>query len=366
MALPFLDLGLTHEHCREELDQAYQRVMNANWFIMGQELAAFESEFAAYCQSQHCIGVGNGLDAIVLILRAMEIGQGDEVIVPANTFIATWLAVEQVGARPVPVEPSVDTYNIDPARIEAALTSKTRAIIAVHLYGQPAAMTAIKAVAQKYSLKVIEDAAQAHGARYQGVPTGSLADAAAFSFYPGKNLGALGDGGAVVTNDPNLALKVCMLRNYGSKEKYQHDLAGVNSRLDEMQAAFLRVKLRYLDEQNKQRARLANFYLSELADSESIKLPKIDKDIQPVWHLFVIRTNERERIQKLLFNNGIATSIHYPVPPHLSLAFRGHRIQSMPITEMLAEQVLSLPVFPHALPKYEAEVTIMLKLLRQV
>lgn len=365
-ALPFLDLSLTHLQCTEELDQAYQRVMKTNWFIMGQELAAFEAEFAAYCQSQHCIGVGNGLDAIVLILKAMNIGPGDEVIVPANTFIATWLAVEQVGARPVPVEPSSTTYNIDPSRIEAAISARTKAIIVVHLYGQPAAMNAINQLARERGLRVIEDAAQAHGARYHDQPAGSLADAAAFSFYPGKNLGALGDGGAVVTNDPVLAETVRTLSNYGSAEKYHHDLLGCNSRLDEMQAAFLRVKLNWLDSWNEERRNIASYYSAELSACRDLILPSVEDGNSPVWHLYVLRTPRRQELQTALHEAEVGTQIHYPIPPHLSGAFNGRwQKEDFPVTEALAQQVLSLPIFPGLLTHYPQQVEHMLQTIRE-
>ena len=262
MQVPFLDLGRLHQSIRAPLDAAYHRVMDSGWFIMGPELEAFEAEFAQYCEVKHCIGVGNGLEALHLLLRAYGIGPGDEVIVPSNTFIATWLAVTQCGATPVPVEPDVNTHNIDPALIAAAITPRTRAIMPVHLYGQPADMDPINEIAAKHGLIVIEDAAQAQGARYKGRRTGSLGHAAGTSFYPGKNLGALGDGGAVLTSDDAIADKVRQLRNYGSKIKYQHDLAGYNSRLDEMQAAFLRVKLTVLDDWNALRSEIADQYSS--------------------------------------------------------------------------------------------------------
>ena len=366
MRLPFLDLKTANQPYQDALQDAVKRVVDSGWYVLGQELDAFESEFAAYCNAGHCIGVGNGFDAIVLILKAMNIGHGDEVIVPANTFIATWLAVQQCGAVPVPVEPLEHTYNIDPERIEAAISARTKAIIAVHLYGQPADMTAINAVAKAYDLKVIEDAAQAHGALYLGQRTGSLADAAAFSFYPGKNLGAMGDGGAVVTNDADIAEQVVKLRNYGSSTKYQHDVAGINSRLDEIQAAVLRVKLRYLDDHNEQRGELAAMYQSALASNPAITLPAVADEVSPVWHLFVIRTTKRSQVRQRLTDNGIETGIHYPVPPHLAPAFTGQNdAQAIPLTERLANEVLSLPIFPYALPQYRSEIEKMLSLLQQ-
>jgi dTDP-4-amino-4,6-dideoxygalactose transaminase len=257
--VPFLDLKAAHAELRAELDAAYARVMDSGWFVLGDELAAFEAEFAAYCGARHCVGVGNGLDALHLILRAMQIGPGDEVIVPANTYIATWLAVSYAGAAPVPVEPDPRTFNLDPARVEAAVTPRTKAVMPVHLYGQPADVDAVREVAARHGLRVIEDAAQAQGARYRGRAAGSLADAAGFSFYPGKNLGAAGDAGAVTTDDDALAAELRRLRNYGSPAKYQHDVKGFNSRLDELQAAVLRVKLRRLDEWNARRAAVATY-----------------------------------------------------------------------------------------------------------
>ncbi len=364
MKLPFLDLKAANQGHQKAIQDAIKRVVDSGWFVLGNELAMFESEFATYCNAKHCVGVGNGLDAIILILKAMEIGPGDEVIVPANTFIATWLAVQQCGAVPVPVEPVASTYNIDPTRIEASISDQTKAIIAVHLYGQPADMQAINVVAKKNGLKVIEDAAQAHGALYRGQRVGSLADAAAFSFYPGKNLGAMGDGGAVVTNDSGIAEKLVKLRNYGSNAKYQHDVAGVNSRLDEIQAAVLRVKLRYLDDHNRQRNELAEIYKSTLADNPLITLPDVAGDLLPVWHLFVIRLSNREKLQQILSEKGIETSIHYPVPAHLSGAFRAqYKHTKMPLTEKLSGEVLSLPLFPNALSCYRAEIEKMLSLI---
>lgn len=348
MNIPFLDLKAPYLELREELDAAYARVMNSGWYILGEEVAAFEREFAEYCGVRHCIGVGNGLDALYLILRAMEIGAGDEVIVPSNTYIATWLAVSQTGAVPVPVEPDERSWNIDPDRIEAAITPRTRGILAVHLYGQAAEMTRINAIARRHKLKVIEDAAQAHGALCNGRKVGGLGDAAGFSFYPGKNLGALGDGGAVTTNDDGLAERVRLLRNYGSRQKYVNVVKGVNSRLDELQAALLRVKLRRLDEWNQRRERLSMRLLEGLADS-GLGLPCLAEGCTSVWHLFVVRCPVRDGLQKELGEQGIGTLIHYPVPPHLQDAYRelGYGPGSFPLAEQLADQVLSLPMGPH-------------------
>jgi dTDP-4-amino-4,6-dideoxygalactose transaminase len=351
----FLDLKAPYLELRDELDAAWRRVMETGWFILGEQLEAFESEFAGYCQTRHCIGVGNGLEAIHLILRAMDIGPGDEVIVPAHTYIATWLAVSYTGAVPVPVEPDVATYNLDPARIESAITVRTKAIIPVHLYGLPADMDPINGIAQRFGLKVIEDAAQAHGARYKGKRVGSLGDAAAFSFYPGKNLGAFGDGGAVTTNDEALAGRIRMLRNYGSTAKYHHEVKGFNSRLDELQAALLRVKLRHLDEWNGRRQRVAGRYLSRL-DRSDLKLPSLPDWAAPAWHLFVVSCSNREEFTSQLDRYGISWLIHYPVPPHLQEAYRdsGMTRGSLPVAELLTEQVVSLPIGPH-LPEEDQE-----------
>ncbi len=347
MSVPFLDLGAAYLELKDDLDAAYHRVMDSGWFILGKEVEAFEREFAAYCEAAHCVGVGNGLEALHLILRAYGIGPGDEVIVPANTYIATWLAVSYAGATPIPVEPDARTYNLDPALIEAAITPATRAILPVHLYGQPADMDPIKALASRYGLKVIEDAAQAHGARYHGRRVGGLGDAAGFSFYPGKNLGALGDGGAVVTNDADLAERVRVLRNYGSRVKYHNEVKGFNSRLDELQAALLRVKLPVLDAWNERRRAAAARYLDGLAGSE-LGLPYVPKWAEPVWHLFVVRHPQRDALQQRLQQAGIGTMIHYPIPPHLQPAYAelGYGAGAFPISEAIHREVLSLPMGP--------------------
>jgi len=344
--IPFLDLRQTYLELKAELDSAFQRVMNSGWYIQGEELRAFESEFAEYCNVKYCIGVGNGLDALHLILRAMDIGAGDEVIVPSNTFIATWLAVSYAGATPVPVEPDETTYNIDPTRIEAAITQKTKAIMPVHLYGQPADMEPILEIADRYQLKVIEAAAQAHGARYKDKRVGGLGNAAGFSFYPGKNLGALGDGGAVTTNDPIIAEKVRSLGNYGSQKKYSHNVKGFNSRLDELQAALLRVKLRYLDEWNGRRRKIADQYLQKLVGHDYLTLPQVPPWADPVWHIFVVRTPERDRLQKYLADCGIQAMIHYPIPPHKQGAYRELFHLFLPVSERIHKEVLSLPMDP--------------------
>ena len=349
MKVPFLDLKAPHEELRAELEAASRRVVESGWFIMGPECEAFEAEFAAYCGARHCVGVGNGLEALHLILRAMGIGEGDEVIVPSNTYIATWLAVSYAGATPVPVEPDPLTHNLDPARVEEAVTPRTRAVMPVHLYGQTADMDAINEVAARRGLRVVEDAAQAHGALYKGRRAGALADAAGFSFYPGKNLGALGDAGAVVTDDADLAERVRLLRNYGSRVKYEHEERGYNSRLDELQAALLRAKLPVLDEWNARRRRVAAAYLQQLEGVAGLVLPHVPEWAEPAWHLFVVRSRERARLQAHLSGAGVGTLIHYPKPPHMQPAYReaGHRAGDFPLAERLAGEVLSLPMGPH-------------------
>jgi dTDP-4-amino-4,6-dideoxygalactose transaminase len=342
--IPFLDLERLHREIRVPLEAAFSRVLKSGCFIMGPELEAFEAEFAKYCEVENCIGVGNGLEALHLILRAYGIGPGDEVIVPSNTFIATWLAVTESGATPIPVEPDIDTYNIDPSLIINAITNRTRAIIPVHLYGQPANMDQINAIAVQHGLLVIEDAAQAHGARYKGRRVGSLGHAAATSFYPGKNLGALGDGGAVLTNDDALAAKIKRLRNYGSVVKYQHDSIGYNSRLDEMQAAFLRAKLPVLDQWNARRSEIAGQYSSFLSNC-GLTLPSVSEFSEPVWHLYVIRSAQRDALKTYLATRGISTVIHYPTPPHRQTCYPEFHDKKMSIAEILASQVLSLPMF---------------------
>jgi dTDP-4-amino-4,6-dideoxygalactose transaminase len=346
--IPFLDLKAAQYELSTELEQAYDQVINSGWYIMGEQLKQFEAEYAAYCGSKHCIGVGNGLEALHLIVRAYGIGEGDEVIVPSNTYIATWLAVSYAGATPVPVEPDERTYNINPELIEAAITSRTKAIIAVHLYGQPADMDAINAIARKHKLKVIEDSAQSQGAGYKGKLAGNLGDAAGHSFYPGKNLGALGDGGAITTNDAELAEKIRMLRNYGSQIKYKNEVKGYNSRLDELQAAFLRVKLRKLNEWNDRRKKIAAYYLNNLKDNNLV-LPYVPEWVDPVWHLFVVRSKNRTQLQQQLTAADIGTVIHYPIPPHLQAAYKelGFGKGAFPLAELLHEEVLSLPIGPH-------------------
>ena len=349
MRIPFLDLNAAYLELRTDFDSAYRRVMASGSYLLARELEAFEAEYAAYCGTKHCIGVANGLEALHLAVRAYGIGPGDEVIVPSNTYIATWLAVSYAGAKPVPVEPDAATYNLNPALIEAAITKRTKAIMPVHLYGQPADMDPVMALAVRYGLKVIEDSAQAHGARYKGRRTGGLGDAAGHSFYPGKNLGAFGDGGAVTTNDTELADRIRVLRNYGSRVKYQNEIKGFNSRLDELQAAFLRVKLARLDAWNGRRREAAGRYLDALKNTTELGLPYVPKWAEPVWHLFVVRYSKRDELQADLGKAGIGTLIHYPVPPHLSGAYAeaGFACGAFPVAEALSSSVLSLPMGPH-------------------
>jgi dTDP-4-amino-4,6-dideoxygalactose transaminase len=346
--ISFLDLQASYLELKTEIDAAVGRVLNSGWYILGPEVEAFENEFAAYCEANHAVGVANGLDALHLSLQAMDVGPGDEVIVPSNTYIATWLAVSQCGAKPVPVEPDVNTYNIDPERIEAAITSRTKVILPVHLYGQPADLSPILEIARKHNLRVLEDAAQAHGARYKGRRIGAHGDVVAWSFYPGKNLGAFGDGGAVTTNDPAIAERINVLRNYGSKVKYVNNLKGFNSRLDPIQAAILRVKLKHLDNWNLRRQALATQYLTRLC-SPPLVLPHVPKWAEPVWHLFVIRDSNRDDLARRLEQAGVASLIHYPIPPHRQAAFGeiGFLPESFPLANLIAGEALSLPMGPH-------------------
>jgi Predicted pyridoxal phosphate-dependent enzyme apparently involved in regulation of cell wall biogenesis len=386
MKVPFLDLRAAYLELKTEIDAAVARVLDSGWYILGEEVEVFEAEWAAYCEAKQAVGVANGLDALHLALRALGVGPGDEVIVPSNTYIATWLAVSQCGAMPVPVEPDERTYNIDPARIEAAITEKTKVILPVHLYGQPADIDPILAIARQHGLRVLEDAAQAHGARYKGQRIGAHGDAVAWSFYPGKNLGALGDGGAVTTNAPDIADRIRVLRNYGSRVKYVNEVQGFNSRLDPIQATVLRVKLKVLDEWNARRKAIAAQYLAAFsprpagegpgeratitpsppggeagvratispspfgrgAGVRAITPPFVPDFADPVWHLFVIRTRQREALQQQLTNAGIGTMIHYPIPPHIQAAYAGLGYQpgDFPIAEAMAGEVLSLPIGP--------------------
>jgi dTDP-4-amino-4,6-dideoxygalactose transaminase len=344
--IEFLNLKRVNAPYDAAMREAIGRVLDSGWYVLGEEVAAFEREFAAYCGTRHCVGVGNGLDALHLIVRAYGIGLGDEVIVPANTFIATWLAVSHAGATPVPVDPDPHTHNIDPALIESAITSKTKAIIAVHLYGQPADMDPIRAIARQHGLKLIEDAAQAHGARYKGQRAGSLGDAAGFSFYPGKNLGALGDGGAITTDDDALADTLQRLRNYGARVKYQHDEIGMNSRLDELQAAVLRVKLPHLDADNARRREVASAYMDALQGSQ-LGLPQVIPEADPVWHLMVVTSAQRDQLQATLHARGIGTQIHYPRACHQQLAYADLNCPALPHASRLPSQLLSLPIAPY-------------------
>ena len=346
--IPFLDLNAPYLELKQELDEAIARVVSSGWFIGGGEVERFEAEFAQYCESSCAVGVANGLDALHLALRAMDVGSGDEVIVPSNTYIATWLAVSQCGATPVPVEPNARTYNIDPACIEAAITPRTKVILPVHLYGQPADMDPILAIAHKYNLRVLEDGAQAHGARYKGQRLGAHGDAVTWSFYPGKNLGAMGDGGAITTNDAQLADRIRVLRNYGSRVKYINEVQGYNSRLDPLQAAILRVKLSHLDAWNARRSCTAKRYQQGFADC-GLTLPHVPDWAAPVWHLYVIQHAQRDVLREQMSEKGIDTLIHYPVPPHLQQAYAaaGYVHGQFPIAEKIASQCLSFPMGPH-------------------
>lgn len=347
MNIPFASFKKMHSELREKLDLAYERVLESNYYIQGKECADFEKKFAGYCGVDYCVGVGNGLDALTLILRAMDIGNSDEVIVPSNTYIATALAVSSVGATPVFVEPEIQTYNIKSDKIEEMITENTKAIIAVHLQGRPADMDKICAIANKHNLRVIEDAAQAHGARYKGKRVGSIGDAAGFSFYPGKNLGALGDGGCVTTNDKEIADRVRSLGNYGSDYKYHHIYKGVNSRLDELQAAFLNVKLDKLDYWNEERRKIAEKYFAGITNP-LVTLPlKSDDIFEHIYHVFVIRCKERDKLEEYLNSKGIGTVKHYPIPMHRQLAYKDLGIGEgeLPIAEEISRTVLSLPMY---------------------
>ena len=355
--IPFLDLKAPYLELKQELDEAISRVVSSGWFIGGEEVDQFEAEYATYCGAAHAVGVANGLDALHLALRAMDVGPGDEVIVPSNTYIATWLAVSQCGATPVPVEPDARTFNIDPTLIEAAITPRTKVILPVHLYGQPVDIDPIVAIARKHGLRVLEDGAQAHGARYKGKRLGAHGDAVAWSFYPGKNLGAMGDGGAVTTNDPHIADRLRVLRNYGSRVKYVNEVQGYNSRLDPLQAALLRVKLERLDEWNARRSAIAQRYQQGLANY-GLQLPHVPEWAEPVWHLYVVQHAQREVLQHVLADKGVGSLIHYPIPPHLQQAYAhaGWGLGAFPLAERMADQVLSLPMGPHLLGSQVEEI----------
>lgn len=347
-AVQFLDLKAGYLELREEIDHAIRESLESGWYIGGESVERFEREFAEYTGAAHCVSTGNGLDALHLALKALEIGTGDEVIVPSHTFIATWLAVTHAGATIIPVEPDERTYTIDPKRIEAVITFRTKAIIPVHLYGHPVDLDPILEIARKHGIKVLEDAAQAHGARYKGCRIGSHGDLVAWSFYPGKNLGAFGDAGAITTDDSELADKIGKLRNYGSSRKYHHEVIGFNSRLDPIQASVLSVKLRHLDEWNGRRKVVAEAYKAILQDSP-LTLPEVAVWADPVWHLYVVRSKQRDQLQNQLRRAGIGTMIHYPVPPHMQNAYQGRGWcgGAFPIAESIADEVLSLPIEPH-------------------
>jgi dTDP-4-amino-4,6-dideoxygalactose transaminase len=362
MTVPFLDLGDAYREIQDELEEAVLASLRSGWYIGGRDVEDFEKEYASFTEARYCVGVANGLDALCLALVAMGIGAGDEIIVPTNTFIATWLAVNQSEAIPVPVEPVEFTYNLDPGKVEAAITPRTKAILPVHLYGQPADLDPILALARKHGLRVLEDAAQAHGARYKGKRIGGHGDVVAWSFYPGKNLGALGDAGAITTNDPELADRVRVLRNYGSRVKYVNEVKGWNSRLDPVQAVVLRVKLRYLDEWNARRTAIAARYTAELAGT-GLVLPTVPEWADPIWHQYVVQYAERDSLQKALKVAGIGTQIHYPIPPHLQNAYQnlGYAAGRFPIAESMANRLLSLPIGPQL---DDASVTAVIEALK--
>lgn len=346
MNINFLNLAIAHQEIELEILATIKKVTLSGSYILGEELRKFEESFARYTESSYCSGVGNGLDALKLALLATGIKPGDEVIVPAHTFIATWLAVSDIGAIPVPVEPSEITYNINVNLIEQVITNKTKAIIPVHLYGQPADLKSINEIAKKYNLFVIEDAAQAHGATYNNRKIGAHSDAVAWSFYPGKNLGGLGDGGAITTNNPLIIEKINYLRNYGSPKKYQHDVLGFNSRLDEIQAATLNVKLKYLDEWNDRRKKIADLYLENITSS-AIKLPEKNLQSNPVWHLFVIRLQQRDTLLNYLNQHNCQVLVHYPIPPHKQKCYTNYNHLQLSITEKISNEILSLPISSH-------------------
>jgi dTDP-4-amino-4,6-dideoxygalactose transaminase len=348
MSIPFLDLKAINLTQQDEIEQAMRRVLHSGWYVLGKEVEAFEQAYAAYCGTRHAIGVANGLDAIFLVLKAWGVGPGDEVIVPSNTYIATWLAASHCGATPVPVEPIEGTYNLDPARVEAAITPRTKAIVPVHLYGQCVDMDPLMEIAARHRLKVVEDGAQAHGATYKGRRAGALGHAAAFSFYPGKNLGALGDGGAITTDDDDLARQLRSLRNYGSHKKYHNEVIGFNSRLDELQAAILSAKLPALDGQNAHRGMLAAVYNEHLAGVPDLVLPVVPTWTRPVWHLYVVRHPCRDALARILAEAGINTLVHYPIAPHMQSAYHALGLEEgrFPIAEAVHREVISLPMGP--------------------
>lgn len=355
--IPLVGLFDQYQTIKPEIDAAIENIITKSAFVGGEEVLNFEAEFAVYCETKACVSVGNGTDAIYLTLRAMGVGPGDEVITVAQTFIATSEAISMTGARPVFVDIKDDTMLMDPALLEKAITPRTKVILPVHLYGQTCDLDAIMEIADRHGLKVIEDAAQAHGARWRGRRAGSIGDAACFSFYPGKNLGAFGDGGAVVSQDEDLIERIRMLANHGRLEKYTHKMEGVNSRLDGLQAAILRVKLRHLDEWNQSRRRHADLYFETLSGSE-LRMPVVDENAQPVWHLFVVRVSDREAFQQKLKEEGIATGVHYPIPLHLQPAYEYLDIPlgSLPVTEQVSREVVSLPMYPELTEEQLAKV----------
>ena len=355
--VPFLDVGATYRELASDLDAATLRVLGSGWYLLGDELQSFEREYATYVGASHAAGCGNGLEAIELLLRAWGVGPGDEVIVPSNTYIATWIAVSNVGAEIVPCEPDLQTFNINPNEVERLVSPRTRAIIAVHLYGQPVDLRRLRQTCSRHGIVLLEDAAQAHGASIEGVRVGG-GSGVAWSFYPGKNLGAFGDGGAVTTDDRSIHEQICKLRNYGSRVKYENDVIGINSRLDELQAASLRVKLEYLDEWNERRRAIASVYASALAGNEFIVSPCVPAWAEPVWHLYVVRTPYRGELARHLLSAGIETLVHYPIPPHLQKAYDqlGFTKGRYPISEQIHDEVLSLPIGPHLPPSAVSRV----------
>lgn len=343
--IKFLDLHKVNERFRKEIDNKIKQVLDSGWYLLGNQDKTFEEHFASYCGAKHCIGCANGLDALTLIIRAYGFGKGDEIIVPANTYIASILSISENGCTPILVEPDINTLNINPGLIEEKITERTKAIMVVHLYGQAVQMQKIWELAKKYNLKVIEDSAQAHGAMYQGKRVGNLSDASAFSFYPGKNLGCLGDGGCVTTNDSDLAAKIRAIANYGSHKKYCNLYKGINSRLDEIQAGILDVKLPYLDNDNARRREISKYYRESITNPKII-LPKVYDENAHVWHIFAIRTKDRDELQEYLKQNDIQTLIHYPTPPHKQEAYKEWNNLSFPITEEIHRTILSLPISP--------------------
>lgn len=343
--IKFLDLHKINERFRDETDERIKQVLDSGWYILGEQVSLFERNFAAFCGVKHCIGCANGLDALNLIIKAYGFSTGDEIIVPANTYIASILAISQNGCTPILVEPDIDTYNINPDLIEEKITENTKAIMVVHLYGQTVEMDKVWDIAKRYNLKIIEDSAQAHGAMYKGKRAGNLGDAGGFSFYPGKNLGCLGDGGCVTTNDDELAYRIRAIANYGSDYKYHHIFKGTNSRLDEIQAAVLDIKLKHLDEDNKRRREIAKFYRENIKNPNII-LPQLKEEENHVWHIFAVRVNDRDKLKKHLEDNGIETNIHYPTAPHKQECYKEWKHLSLPISEIIHKQVLSLPISP--------------------